>query len=68
MSIMYSAKYYGVDSHPMSGIDFEDIRKEFGLSDNKTIVMLISLGYFDESKELYPRWGRKMYDKVVTEI
>jgi len=68
MSIMYAAKYYGVDSHPMSGIDFEGIRKEYGLGDSKTPVMLISLGYFDEEKQLYPRRNRLGYDEIVKEL
>ncbi|WP_082023902.1 nitroreductase family protein [Clostridium polynesiense] len=67
-SIMYAAKYYGVDSHAMSGIDFEGVKKEFGLDENKTVVMAISLGYFDESKELYPRRPRRGYDEIVKEI
>jgi putative NAD(P)H nitroreductase len=68
MSIMYAAKYYGVDSHPMSGIDFEGIKKEFGLGENKTVVMLIALGYFDDSQTLYPRRNRKKYDEIVKVI
>lgn len=68
MSIMYTAKYYGLDSHPMSGIDFEGIKQEFGLDENKTVVMLIALGYFDDSKQLYPRRKRKDYRALVKEI
>ncbi len=68
MSIMYAAKYYGLDSHPMSGIDFDGIKKEFGLGENKTVVMLISLGYFNETKQLYPRRKRKDYAEIVKEI
>lgn len=68
MSIMYAAKYYGVESHPMSGIDFDGIRKEFGLDENKTIVMTIALGYLDESKTLYPRRPRRGYDEIVKEV
>lgn len=67
-SIMYSAKYYGVDSHPMSGIDFEGIRKEFGLDENKTVVMTIALGHLTEGKELYPRAYRRGYDEIVKEF
>ncbi len=68
MSIMYVAKDFGIDSHPMSGIDFEGIKKEFGLDENKTVVMLIALGYFDDSKTLYPRRKRKDYAEIVKEI
>lgn len=68
MSIMYAAKYYGVDSHPISGIDFKGIKTEFGLGQDKTVVMLIALGYFDDSKTLYPRRKRKEYTELVKEI
>jgi nitroreductase len=68
MSIMYAAKYYGVDTHPMSGIDFDGIKEEFGLGENKTVVMLIALGFFDDSKTLYPRRQRKEYDDIVKEV
>ena len=68
MSIMYAAKSFGVESHAMSGIDFDDIRKEFGLDDNKTVVMTIALGYLDENKTLYPRAPRKDYDEIVKEV
>ena len=68
MSIMYAAKHYGLDTHPMSGIDFEGIRKQFGLDENKTVVMLIAIGYFDDSKTLYPRRYRKGYDDIVKEV
>jgi putative NAD(P)H nitroreductase len=68
MSIMYAAKYYGLDTHAMSGIDFEGIKKQFGLDENKTVVMLIALGYFDDSKTLYPRRKRKDYTDIVKEV
>lgn len=68
MSIMYAAKSFGVDSHPMSGMDFEGVRSEFGLKENKTVVMLISLGYFDETKTLYPRAYRRGYHEIVQEV
>lgn len=68
MSIMYAAKEHGVDSHPMSGMDFHAVKEAFGLKDSEEVVMLIGLGYRDESKELYPRMPRKSYDVIVTEV
>jgi nitroreductase len=67
-SIMYAAKYFGVDSHPMSGIDFEGIKKEFKLGPEKEVVMLIALGYFDDAKTLYPRRYRKSFKDMVQVI
>jgi len=68
MSLMIVAKDKGVDSHPMSGIDFEGIHKEFGLKESETVVMLITLGYFDTSKQLYPRRPRRSYEDITTII
>jgi putative NAD(P)H nitroreductase len=68
MSIMYAAKSLGVDSHPMSGMDFEGIMKEFKFDENKTVVMAICLGYFAENKTLYPRAYRKSFEEIVIEV
>lgn len=68
MSIMMAAQEYGVDSHPMSGMDFQGVKEAFELADSEEVVMLISLGYRDESKELYPRRMRKGYDEIVTAV
>ena len=68
MSLMIAAKEKGVDSHPMSGIDFEGIQKEFGLKESESVVMLIALGYFDASKQLYPRRPRRLFNDITTII
>jgi len=52
MSIMYSAKTFGVDSHPMSGVDFDGIKDKFNLRENEDVVMVIGLGYNDQSHPL----------------
>lgn len=64
MSIMYAAKSLGVDSHAMSGVDYEGIKKEYGLAESEEVVLLVTLGYHDQSKELYPRSYRKKADKL----
>lgn len=68
MSLMIAAKDKGVDSHAMSGIDFDGIHKEFDLKESETVVMLISLGYFDTSKQLYPRRPRRSFNDITTII
>ncbi|NOY95320.1 MAG: nitroreductase family protein [Chlorobi bacterium] len=65
MSIMIAAKEYGVDTHPMSGIDFDGIHKEFGLSEDETVVMTIVMGYSDKNKTLYPRRPRRKFEEIV---
>lgn len=66
MSIMYAAEAHGVNSHAMSGIDFEGIKREFNLKPNQEVVMAITLGYFDEEKQLYPRRKRLGFEEIVT--
>jgi len=68
MSIMVAAKELGVDSHPMSGIDFEGIQNAFNLQSNETVVMTIALGYADKSKNLYPRRPRRGFNDITTII
>ncbi len=66
MAIMIAAKEFGVDTHPMSGIDFEGIHKEFGLSEDETVVMTMAMGYADKDQVLYPRRPRLTFDRIVT--
>lgn len=66
MSIMYAAKDLGVDSHPMSGIDFEGIKVAFGLKPSQEVVMMVALGYFDTSKTLHPRAPRRGFEEIVS--
>ena len=68
MAIMMAATEFGVDTHPMSGIDFDGIQKEFGLADNETVVMTITMGYFDDSKSLYPRRQRLGFDQIASVV
>jgi putative NAD(P)H nitroreductase len=65
MSIMYAAQIHGIDTHAMSGIDFEGIKESFNLKDSEHAVMVIAIGYRDESQDLYPRRQRKTFDSLV---
>ena len=68
MSIMYAAKGMGIDSHPMSGMDFDGIKKAFELKESEAPVMAIALGYFDESKQLYPRRKRTSFEDMTVMV
>lgn len=68
MSIMYSAKYYGIDSHPMIGFDEEQLKEDFDIDEDLTVTMLISLGYRDESHKMKVREKRFQYDDFVREV
>ncbi|HED37660.1 MAG TPA: nitroreductase family protein [Ignavibacteria bacterium] len=66
MAIMIAAKEFGVDTHPMSGIDFEGIHKEFDLSEDETVVMTMAMGYADKDQVLYPRRPRLTFDRIAS--
>lgn len=65
MAIMLAAKEFGIDSHPMSGMDIDGIHKAFNLKPEEVVVMNITLGYFDNSKSLYPRRPRLEFDQIA---
>ncbi|NOY61519.1 MAG: nitroreductase family protein [Calditrichaeota bacterium] len=68
MSIMIAAKEFGVATHPMSGIDFEGIHKGFNLQESETVVMTICMGYYDKSRQLYPRRPRRLFKDIATVV
>lgn len=59
MNIMIAAKGLGLETHPMDGFDEEAIKKEFGISEDKIIPMLIAIGYLKEGVKLLPRAFRR---------
>ena len=68
MSIMLSAKYYGVDSHPMGGMSYEGVKAEFHLAQREEPALLIALGYADPAQTLHQREWRKQYIDIVETI
>lgn len=68
MAIMAAAKEKGVEAHPMSGLDFDGIKAAFNLKPEEDVVMTLAMGYFDESKELYPRQKRFGSDVIVETV
>jgi nitroreductase len=65
MALMFAAKHLGVDTHPMDGFDHDAVRKEFQISENYWIPLLMAVGYFDGTKTLLPPKWRKTYDEIV---
>lgn len=68
MALMVAAKEFGVDSHPMSGIDFDGVHKAFNLLESESVVMTIGLGYADAEKTLYPRRPRRGFDDIASVV
>ncbi|WP_372713177.1 nitroreductase family protein [Ilyobacter sp.] len=64
MTLMLTAKSKGVSTHPMIGFSEEAIKEIYSISEDKVVVMLISMGYFDETKKLFPREKRFSFDEI----
>ncbi len=65
MSLMFTAKHLGLDTHPMDGFDHDGVRKAFNIPENYWIPLLLAVGYFDETKKLHPPKWRKTYQEIV---
>jgi len=68
MNIMASAQNLGVHTHPMIGFDEDKVKEIFSIEKEKTVVMLICVGYLKDGKVLNPREKRRTYDDIVTEV
>lgn len=65
MSLMIAAKGYGYETHPMDGFNEERVKKEFNISDDKIIPMMIALGSLRQGVQLLPRAWRRPIEKFV---
>ncbi len=66
MNLMIAAKGLGLETHPMDGFDEEAIKKEFGISEEKIIPMLVAVGYLKEGVNLLPRAFRRPINEFTT--
>ncbi len=64
MTLMYAATALGLASCPIEGFNEECVREKFGIPNDREIVMLVTLGYEDESKAT-PRGHRKTVGQTV---
>ncbi|MEM7817096.1 MAG: nitroreductase family protein [Candidatus Aenigmatarchaeota archaeon] len=65
LSFIFSAKYYGFDTHPMDGFEIKKLIKYFNIPTRYEPLMLIALGKFDDSKRLLPRLKRKDFKEII---
>ena len=65
MALMLAARSKGLHTHPMDGFNMEGVKKAFDIPDNYWVPLLISVGYFNDEKELAPPKWRKSYDEIV---
>lgn len=65
MNLMIAAKGLGLETHPMDGFDEEAVKKEFGISEDQIIPMLVAVGYLKEGVKLLPRAFRRPMDEFT---
>lgn len=65
MNLMIAAKGLGLETHPMDGFDEDCIKKEFNISDDKIIPMLVAVGYLRSGITLLPRAFRRELGEFV---
>ena len=65
MSLMYAAQEHGIESHAMSGMDFDGVKKAFDVPERYEVSMLLTLGYLAPGKDLYPRASRRGFEEIV---
>jgi nitroreductase len=65
MSLMLSARNFGLETHPMDGFDHDGVKMEFNIPNNYWVPLLIAVGYFDETKKLSPPKWRKTADEIL---
>ena len=68
LSLMFAATSLGLDTHPMDGFDHDGVRQAFNIPENYWIPLLLAIGHFDRTKELYPPKWRKTFDEIVVKF
>jgi nitroreductase len=65
MSIMIISKFFGLDTHPMDGIDEEEIKKNFNIDTYKIVPLLIAIGYKKPDVKLTERAYRRSLEDFI---
>lgn len=66
MNIMLAAKGLGLETHPMDGFDEDCVKKEFNISVDKSIPMLIAVGNLKPGITHLPRAFRRSVEEFVS--
>ncbi|MCS7262305.1 MAG: nitroreductase family protein [Aquificaceae bacterium] len=63
MTIMITARAYGLETHPMEGYDEQKLKEFLGIEEHKVVPMVIAIGYKDPNRELLPRAYRFRFEE-----
>lgn len=62
MNFMIAARGFGFETHPMDGFKEADVKKEFGIPEDRIIPLLVAVGFMKPGLELLPRAFRRKID------
>lgn len=68
MNIMLAARIFGLETHPIEGFDKQKLIQFLELPEHLIPIMIICLGYFDNSKQLLPRAYRFSLEEISYKI
>lgn len=66
MNVMLAAKGLGLETHPMDGFEEDCVKKEFKISAEKSIPMLIAVGNLKQGITQLPRAFRRSVGEFVS--
>ncbi|OHD64072.1 MAG: nitroreductase [Spirochaetes bacterium RBG_13_51_14] len=65
MNFMIAAKGMGYETHPMDGFNAAEVKREFGIPDDRIIPLLIAVGHLRPDQKLLPRAFRRDVDDFL---
>ncbi len=68
MNIMICARLFGLETHPMEGFDPQKLREFLNIPEHLIPIMIIAIGYKDETKQLLPRAYRFKFEEIANVI
>lgn len=64
MNIMISARIFGLETHPIEGYDEKKLKEFFKIPDYLIPIMIICMGYKDQTKTLLPQAYRFSFQEI----
>lgn len=65
MTVMIVARELGLETHPMDGFSEDMIKKEFSISEDRIIPLILAVGYPKPGLKLLPRAFRRELNEFV---
>lgn len=68
MNIMICSRIFGLETHPIGGFNEQKLREYLNIPDHLIPIMIIAIGYKDNSKQLLPRAYRFKFHEITKVI